>query len=104
MPAAFETLGAFTKETGILIKMLAEAGKANMIPFAVSRPAIRNRLAVSIQVGNALVNFEGLNHCRSMTAEWAAAKQVRQARNVAHQTKATRRQRFFLGPRPTGER
>ena len=104
VPAAFETSGAFTKETGILIKMLAEAGKANMIPFAVSRPAIRNRLAVSIQVGNALVNFEGLNHCRSMTAEWAAAKQVRQARNVARQTKATRRQRFFLGPRPTGER
>ena len=104
VPAAFETSGAFTKETGILIKMLAEAGKANMVPFAVSRAAIRNRLAVSIQVGNALVNFEGLNHLRSLTPAWAAAKQIRRAKNAARQVKAFRRQRSLLGPRPTGER
>jgi hypothetical protein len=104
VPAAFETSGAFTKETGILIKMLAEAGKANMVPFAVSRAALRNRLAISIQVGNALVNFEGLNHLRSLTPAWAAAKQIRQARNAARQVKAFRRQRSLLGQRPTGER
>ena len=103
MPAAFETSGAFTKETGILIKMLAEAGKANMVPFAVSRPAIRNRLAVSIQVGNALVNFEGLNHLRSLTPAWAAAKQIRRA-NAVCQVREVRRQRSFLGQRRPGER
>ncbi len=41
----FEASGAFPKETGIIIKVLAEAGKANMIPFPVTRSAIRDSIA-----------------------------------------------------------
>ena len=104
IPAAFETSGSFPKETGILIKLLAEAGKANMIPFALSRAAIRNRVAFTMQVGNALVNLEGLGYMRSLTPAWAAAKQIRESKRAAQAVKIVRKQRSLLGPRPRGER
>jgi len=51
-----------------------------------------------------LVNFEGLNHLRSLTPEWAAAKQIRRAKNAACQVREVRRQRSFLGQRRPGKR
>ena len=83
VPLAFETSGAFTKEVGILIKAIAEAGVVNMIPSALTRAQIRDELAVVLQVGNALVNIEGLGYLRSLTPAWQAAKQVRHARKEA---------------------
>ena len=62
----FETSGAFPKQTGIIIKVLAEAGKVNMIPFPVTRSTIRDSIAACIQVGNALANKAGLNYWRRL--------------------------------------
>jgi hypothetical protein len=50
------------KITGIIIKVLAEAGKANMIPFPVTRSTICDSIAActcSQLVGNALANKSG---------------------------------------------
>ena len=92
----FEASGAFPKETGIIIKVLAEAGKANMIPFPVTRSAIRDSIAACIQVRNALANKAGLNYLRTLAPSWTQAKQARAARKEA---KVPRRQVRLSGAR-----
>jgi hypothetical protein len=95
-PMVFEASGAFPKETGIIIKVLAEAGKANMIPFPVTRSAIRDSIAACIQVRNALANKAGLNYLRTLAPSWTQAKQARAARKEA---KVPRRQVHLSGAR-----
>ena len=98
-PMVFETSGAFPKQTGIIIKVLAEAGKANMIPFPVTRSAIRDSIAACIQVGNALANKAGLNYLRTLAPSWTEAKQARAARKEA---KVARRRVRLSGARMFG--
>ena len=77
-------------------KVLAEAGKANMIPFPVTRSAIRDSIAACIQVRNALANKAGLNYLRTLAPSWTQAKQARAARKEA---KVPRRQVHLSGAR-----
>ena len=93
IPMAFETSGAFPKATGIMIKAIAEAGKANMVPFPVTRSAIRDMIAACIQVGNALANKAGLNYLRTLAPSWTEAKQARAARKEGNKTRPRREEK-----------
>lgn len=80
VPFALTSAGGIPKAAGIFIKRLAQAGTDNMIPGALTRTEIRDRLAVTVQIGNALTNLDGLNRSRTLTTKWADAKQRRRSR------------------------
>ncbi len=89
------------QSTGIFIHKKSikknEAGKANVIPFPVTRSTIRDSIAARIQlVRNALANKAGLNYLRTLAPSWTKAKQVRAARKEA---KVPRRQVHLSGAR-----
>jgi len=80
VPFALTSPGGIPAAAGVFIKRLAQAGSDNMIPGALTRTEIRDRLAVTVQIGNALTNLDGLNRSRSLTTKWAEAKQRRRSR------------------------
>jgi len=73
----FATSGAWLPEVDFWVKRVAAAGKENMAARALSTREMRDRLAVTLQVGNALVQLEALASLRSKGPEWLARRQRR---------------------------
>ena len=61
----------------MIIKRLALAGLDNGVPGALDRKEIRDRLAVTLQTGNALVQLALLNRMRRLKPSWEAVAQRR---------------------------
>ena len=83
----FAISGAYLPEVSFFIKRLATAGEENMAAGALSRKQIRDRLATTLQVGNALVQLDALASLRSKAPGWKETRRRHSGRLLAERAR-----------------
>jgi hypothetical protein len=91
MPAIFQTSGAYTLETAFLIKRICAAGTDNGMENPMSPAELRDRLAITIQRGNAIANVLTAARLRVKLPAFAKAKPLLAARSFDRGRTARRR-------------
>ncbi len=91
MPAIFQTSGAYTLETAFLIKRICAAGADNGMENPMSPAELRDRLAITIQRGNAIANVLTAARLRVKLPAFAKAKPLLAARSFDRGRTARRR-------------
>lgn len=83
IPAIFQTSGAYTLDTALLIKRICMAGVDNGVENPLTTAELRDWLAVSIQRGNAIANVLTAARLRAKHSAFAKARPLLASRAFA---------------------